>query len=185
MSLTAVLLSGGVDSTACAAFYLGSGHTLAALFVDYGQAARQQEEKAARAISRFFRIPLGVVRCRGLRSDIPGITRGRNLALLSMGLSAFADDAGIIALGVHLGSAYPDCGANFIAQVQRIFDLYTQGSVQVGVPFLEWTKTDIWAFCKREGVPVQLTYSCELGLRQPCGHCRSCRDLEVLSATSH
>jgi len=160
MSLTAVLLSGGVDSTACAAFYLGSGHTLAALFVDYGQAARQQEEKAARAISRFFRIPLGVVRCRGLRSDIPGITRGRNLALLSMGLSAFA-------------------------QVQRIFDLYTQGSVQVGVPFLEWTKTDIWAFCKREGVPVQLTYSCELGLRQPCGHCRSCRDLEVLSATSH
>ena len=44
---TLVLLSGGVDSAACAAFYRQLGHMVNGAFVDYGQPVRGQEEESA------------------------------------------------------------------------------------------------------------------------------------------
>lgn len=42
-----VLLSGGIDSAACVAFYRRLGNDVAAVFVDYGQPVREQEERSA------------------------------------------------------------------------------------------------------------------------------------------
>lgn len=182
MSTTAVLTSGGIDSTACVAFYTENVSEVHGIYVDYGQPANHHEEVAAEAIADFYRIPLHVVRCAGLRDDIPGLTRGRNLLLLTTGLMAFPEASGVIALGIHSGTSYADCGADFVSHGQDLFDLYTQGAIQIGAPFVEWTKADIWAFCKLKDVPLHLTYSCELGLPQPCGRCRSCKDLESLRA---
>jgi len=185
MSTTAILMSGGIDSTACLAFYAENVSDVHGIYVDYGQPSGHREEAAAEAIADFYRIPLHVVRCAGLRDDIPGLTRGRNLLLLTAAFMAFPDTSGIIALGIHAGTAYADCGADFVVRSQGLFDLYTQGTILIGAPFLDWTKADIWAFCKLKDVPVHLTYSCELGLPQPCGRCRSCKDLEILRAAEN
>ena len=86
---------------------------------------------------------------------------------------------GTIVLGIHAGSRYPDCSPAFISVMQSALDLYTRGTVQLLAPFLEWTKRDIVAFAEASGVPVHLTYSCELGRDQPCGACPSCSDVEA------
>jgi len=184
MSTTAVLLSGGIDSAACLAFYVACEHDVTALFIDYMHKSRHKESAAASAIARAFRVPLTHIACDGLRRDIPGITRGRNLFLLSTGLSAFPDDSGILAIGIHKGTGYRDCSSEFINSMQSVFDVCSQGAIQIGAPFLEWTKADIWDYCRRSDVPVELTYSCELGLPQPCGDCLSCGDLELLNESS-
>jgi predicted subunit of tRNA(5-methylaminomethyl-2-thiouridylate) methyltransferase len=46
-----VLLSGGIDSTACAAFYLSQDFQVHAVFVDYGQVAARREADAAKAVA--------------------------------------------------------------------------------------------------------------------------------------
>jgi 7-cyano-7-deazaguanine synthase len=49
---------------------------------------------------------------------------------------------------------------------------------------LDFSKRDIWKYCKIEKVPIHLTYSCELGKKQPCGNCDTCKDLEKIYASS-
>jgi hypothetical protein len=41
-----VLLSGGVDSSCCIAFYRGMGYDVRGVFVDYGQPVNQKEEQS-------------------------------------------------------------------------------------------------------------------------------------------
>jgi len=179
-----VLLSGGIDSTACVAFYLDQGFSVNATFVDYRQVSARRELAAAEAIAGHYAIPLIALTWSGFCEKGAGLIQGRNALLLVGALMELPQDVSILALDIHSGTTYQDCTRSFICQMQSVFDIYMQGKVQIGVPFLEWTKSDIWAFCKSRGVPLELTYSCERGLDQPCGKCLSCRDLEVLYAHS-
>jgi 7-cyano-7-deazaguanine synthase len=90
-------------------------------------------------------------------------------------------EPGVIAIGIHSGLPYYDCGEGFVAAVQAIVDGYSAGSLKIGAPFLEWDKPTIWAFCKKHKIPIHLTYSCEKGGRAPCGKCLSCKDREALN----
>lgn len=177
-----VLLSGGIDSAACAAFLKDRTDNLRAIFFDYGQLGRKQEEHAACAIAAHLRVPLTIVRCAGGKAKNAGLIPGRNACLIFLALMETQMQSGIIALGVHSGTRYWDCGPQFMASVQQVIDGYTDGRIRVSSPFLSWTKRDVWEFCKGSNVPLELTYSCERGCRQPCGFCDSCRDLEMLYA---
>ena len=66
--------------------------------------------------------------------------------------------------------------------MQSIFDIYKNGLIKIDAPFLTFYKSQIYDYCIKEKVPLNLTYSCELGLKQPCGKCLSCKDLEKISA---
>lgn len=178
----AVLLSGGIDSTACAAFYLELGFLVHGLFVDYGQAAVQPEVKAAKAIAAHYNISLVMLRWHGQREKREGLVLGRNAFLIFGALMEVPENVSILATGVHSGTDYFDCSPSFVKSAQSLIDMYTGGALQLGVPFLNWSKGDIWSFCKSQQVPVELTYSCERGEAQPCGKCLSCRDLEALYA---
>lgn len=181
---TTVLLSGGIDSTACLAYYLDHGARVEALFIDYGQAAAKREASAARLICQHFRVPLKTLKLAGASRKNAGLIVGRNAFLL---LSAELESNGrsrIVALGIHSGTKYPDCSPIFVAKMQSIFDIYAGGVLQIAAPFLKWRKPDVWAFAKARNVPLRLTYSCERGLRQPCASCESCLDLEALRASS-
>lgn len=177
-----VSLSGGIDSTACAAFYLQRGFSVRAVFVDYGQIAARREEEAAKAVARNYQIHLLKLRWSGLSQKNAGLITGRNAFLLFAAFMEMPEDVRILALGIHSGTQYRDCSPLFIRKVQSLFDTYTGGRLQIGAPFLKWTKADIWTYCRSQGVPVELTYSCERGQDQPCGQCLSCRDLEALNA---
>ncbi len=166
---------------ACLGYYRGRRHLVSALFVDYGQPARLKEVKAASAICRSLGVPLSIARLRPPRIEIRAI-RGRNAFLLSVALMSAEFEFGLVSLGIHAGTAYPDCSAAFVEQTQRIYDMYGGGRIRIDVPFVSWSKRDVYDFAARRRLPLHLTYSCLLGRKRPCGECESCRDVEKLRA---
>lgn len=177
-----VLLSGGIDSSACVAFYLKQNFSVRCMFIDYGQVAAQREFPSAKAIAKHYNVPFSRLTWSGIHKKNSGLVFGRNVFLLVSTLMEMPKYTGIIAIGAHSGTNYYDCAPAFFRKMQSIFDAYTKGRIQIGVPFLKWTKRDIMTFCRSYRVPLELTYSCERGLDQPCGQCLSCRDLEILNA---
>lgn len=179
-SAVTVLLSGGIDSTACLAFYLSQKHTTDALFIEYGQASINQELRAAQSISRHYRIQLHRIKVAGVTQKGGGLIVGRNAFLLGLALMEFRRETGLIAIGIHAGTNYADCSRPFVRRMQAIFDCCASGRIRIAAPFLAWSKRDILAFAAGRSVPIHMTYSCERGATQPCGSCLSCSDLEKL-----
>jgi 7-cyano-7-deazaguanine synthase len=175
-----VLLSGGVDSAACAAFFVERKYHVEAMHLDYGQAAAEMEFNAAHAIAEHYTIKLHYHRLSDPQRKNVGHIVGRNAFLLFAALLEFPWDSGLIGIGIHTGTPYFDCTKDFTERVQRLFDAYSDGRIRISAPFLMWEKPRIWDFCMSSKVPVSLTYSCEAGSREPCGECSSCKDLEVL-----
>jgi len=176
-----VLHSGGIDSTTCIQFMLERGYEVSALHVDYGQPANGREADAARAISEHYGHSLSFGTARSAGGKAEDLSRGRNLLLLALALVR-APSPGVVVIGIHLGSEFPDCDDAFIEETQRLYDRYALGGIQILAPFSSWSKVDIWHYAKRTAVPLHLTYSCDLGGEQPCGACSSCKDLEALRA---
>ncbi len=179
---TSLLLSGGVDSAACAALLNNNGASLSALFIDYGQRAAAAELTASQAIAEHYGIPHRSFQLTGASSKPTGLICGRNAFLLFSALVEGGATPRSIAIGIHSGTPYFDCSQAFIGRVQALFDNYSDGAVRVIAPFVDWVKPDIWAYSVKNGVPLELTYSCEQGGPIPCGVCPSCRDLEALRA---
>lgn len=177
-----VLVSGGIDSAACIDFYQRQRLEVSGLHVTYGQAGAHHEAAAARAVARHYRARLTLVRLVGVRPKSDGELLGRNGLLLFTALMELEDESAILALGIHSGTPYYDCSSSFLSTIQALVDGQCDGRIRVVAPFLEWTKKDIWDYCLANRVPIELTYSCERGLEQPCGVCLSCRDLEALRA---
>ena len=177
-----VLLSGGIDSTACVAFYLDVGRRPCAVFVDYQQPAAQREAIAAQEIADYYGVALAKLNWVGRMTKTHGLIPARNAFLLMAALMERLPTVTTIAMGIHAGTDYKDCSPEFIEQMQSLFSVYSDGDVSIGVPFIDWTKADIWAFCQSRDVPVELTWSCERSVDQPCGQCLSCLDREAAHA---
>ena len=182
MPVTTVLLSGGMDSMACVHVAQAAGANVRGLFVDYGQVSARREEAAAVRVAARFGIECGVVRVEGLQPLVAanGFIMGRNMGFVLLALMNIRDDAGAIVLGIHSGTAYSDCSPEFVTLAQQACDLYTGGRIRVEAPFVLQDKVDLAIYCLRNRLPRDLTYSCELGLDQPCGRCNSCKDLIAL-----
>jgi 7-cyano-7-deazaguanine synthase len=178
-----VLLSGGVDSTACVAYHLSRNSPVSAVFIDYGQSAAISEYRAAKAVSAHYKINLTKISISSRKKYGAGVIPGRNAFLLMLALMAFEGLGGLISIGVHSGTEYVDCSQHFIEHSQRIFDMYADGKIQISAPFLLWSKLDIWTYCKEANVPLELTYSCELGQVPPCAMCQSCMDITRLNGS--
>jgi 7-cyano-7-deazaguanine synthase len=177
---TVVLLSGGLDSSATLALYRTKSVDVSALFVEYGQPAVAQERDASQRIAAHYETRLITVRCAGLREVGAGYIRGRNALLLQMALATAQFDVGQIAIGLHSGTPYVDCSPAFLAEAQRMFDLYCDGRIRVVAPFIKDDKRGVVDFCREVKVPLGMTYSCERGGERPCGSCSSCGDRTAL-----
>ena len=177
-----VLLSGGIDSAACVAFYMASGHRVSALHVDYGQLARHDERQAALAIAVQMRVPLKILSIHDCIPKRDGQIRGRNCFLISLAVMEAESEAQLLALGVHSGTPYYDCSSAFMQMMNALVVSQTDGMVQVGAPFLAGTKRQIWVFAANCDVPLSLTYSCERGGKVTCGACPSCKALRQIRA---
>lgn len=177
-----VLFSGGIDSTACLYYFINNNYKVNGLFINYNQAAVEEEKYATSTICKYFNINLTVINCAGFKRWGEGEILGRNAFLLSTALMAAKDNENLVAVGLHAGALYNDCTIFFVKKMQELFDLYTDGRISIAAPFIDWSKGDIWQYCLNNSIPVDLTYSCENGLKQPCGKCSSCKDLEVLYA---
>jgi 7-cyano-7-deazaguanine synthase len=175
-----VLLSGGLDSAACADFFVEREYHVEAIYFDYGQASAKMEFTAAQAIAKHYSIKLHHHRFSSARQKEAGHIVGRNAFLLFAALLEFPWDTGLLGIGIHAGTPYFDCTNDFTERIQRIFDGYSNGRIRISAPFLSWEKPRIWDYCLNAKVPVSQTYSCESGSQKPCGKCASCKDMEVL-----
>ena len=177
-----VLFSGGIDSTACISFYKMNNYNVQGLYIDYGQPSAKRELQAVKKLSNLLDVNVKTLSLRPNKINNDELIIGRNAFLLTTALLIFPIHVSIVAMGVHAGTDYNDCNIEFINSMQQIFDTYTFGKIQIYAPFIEWSKADIWKYCKKNNIPTGDTYSCELGLIQPCGQCLSCNDLRKLYA---
>jgi 7-cyano-7-deazaguanine synthase len=176
-----ILLSGGIDSACCIAFYQEMGYEVTGVFVNYGQPPVQREEQSANAIAKYYGIPLHTVHSCGPSGEFRGEIPGRNAFLVFAALLYHPIFSGVLALGIHSGTPYYDCSQDFAFQLNKIVAGYRNGKVVLGTPFLTWTKQMVYEFCLERKIPIHLTWSCEVGPSEPCGQCMSCMDREHLN----
>ena len=179
-----ILLSGGIDSAACLHFYKELGRLPCALFIDYGQLAAKIEKKCATEIANYYSAPLLLSKWSGPTIKKSGLINGRNAFLITAAMMEKPEHINIISIGLHSGVEYSDCSEEFIAKIQSITDIYENGTVDISTPFMNFTKSELYSYCKKNNVPIELTYSCEEGKLPPCRKCLSCIDRELLDASS-
>ena len=154
---------------------LQEGCQLSALFVDYGQAARQQEAEASTRVAKFMRIEYGTVALQFPQTFQRGEIPFRNgLLVYAAAVSSPADTD--IALGVHAGVPYPDCSVEFLDALETSLVRSQDRPLRLLAPLKTWKKSEILAYTFRENLPIDITYSCEAGTPFPCGNCLSCLD---------
>lgn len=151
-----VLLSGGLDSTTCAAWALAHGLAPVALSVDYGQRHRLELTRA-RAVAARLAIPHRVVALdlraiggsaltdaaidvprdrdvSGGEAEIPvTYVPARNTVLLSLALGlAEVIDARVLVIGANAidYSGYPDCRPAFLEAFAGLAGLATRAGVE-------------------------------------------------------
>lgn len=179
-----VLLSGGLDSVTLATLAKRAGVLSAAVFVDYGQPARQQELTAARRWSslqraRLYEIsatPHGVEAMEGVGLKGPRIVPCRNLVLVSLAATVAAS---IGAQEVWYGATgadqkeYADCRPVYAQAMTAVLEPF---GVSAHAPLAGMRRSDVCLLAKALGVVVGDTWSCyspDSG-GKPCGACNSC-----------
>ena len=180
-----VLLSGGLDSVTVAQMMLRRNELGACLIVDYGQPHARWE------------IPCAINWCgkhavKALHADVPmlggggmrighgaagpRVVPGRNLALISLGVSAaLVHGCNAVVVGCNADDAadYPDCRVSFITAANATAMAY---GVRILAPLLGMTKRQVVGEALRVGVVIEDTWSCyEPRGPAPCGTCNACR----------
>ena len=178
-----VLMSGGIDSAACAHFFQQRGDNVKGVFVDYGQMAANAERKAVARISKHFGIPFSALSFKGNYSYGVGEVVGRNAFLIFAALLGARPTSGVITLGIHAGTPYYDCGSDFGKHVDHLVQSYSVGRIRLHCPFLMSPKAFIYDYARKAELPLQLTYSCELGTVPPCEQCPSCKERGAIQAS--
>jgi 7-cyano-7-deazaguanine synthase len=175
-----VLLSGGIDSAACAHFLERNGYSVSCMFVDYGQAPAGEESKASAALAERMGLTLTNHKVSPAGVLGKGEIRGRNAFLVMTALLLCDPSTRVISLGIHSGTAYYDCSPAFATLMDRVLAEYSDGCTRLFTPFLYWTKNAVVDYFRGSGLPIELTYSCEMGQPAACGVCPSCRDRRAL-----
>ena len=177
MANATVLMSGGIDSAACAHLLAWQGNTINAVFINHGQAAA---ERAVRAIATRIGANLSCYSVLGSGPFAAGELVGRNAFLVFTALFLTRARPGILAMGIHGGTPYWDCSEAFAHEMETFVGKHTDRKVVFVAPFLTWSKREVYEYFVTTGIDVSVTYSCEAGTIPVCGRCASCRDRKAL-----
>jgi 7-cyano-7-deazaguanine synthase len=196
-----VLVSGGLDSTTLVYWLSQQGAGVQPLFLDYGQHCVETEHETV------LRVLPADVAPSVRRLDLSSIYAGspsrlireanlwtervssedmylpyRNLLFLSVA-AAFAQSRGIgyvYAAFINSNHALEiDCSSDFFDRLGEMLSDF--GRVRIEMPFRERSKRDVAFLAAELGVPIGLTYSCQISSATPCGACPNCVErLEAL-----
>ncbi len=198
MARTALIYSGGVDSTVLLAHLLAEGREVHCLSVDYGQRHRRELE-AARAICHHYGVDHRLADLRALaplfgsnaltggvkvpeghyeeESMKATVVPNRNMLLISVATAwAVSLRAESVAYGAHGGdhAIYPDCRPEFAEALDRAVRLADWHEVRLERPFVKMDKAAIVRRGAELDVPFGLTWSCYVGGGRHCGKCGTC-----------
>jgi len=198
MDRTALIYSGGVDSTVLLAHLLAEGREVHCLSVDYGQRHRRELE-AARAICAHYGVDHRLADLRALaplfgsnaltggvkvpeghyeeESMKATVVPNRNMLLISVATAwAVSLKAESVAYGAHGGdhAIYPDCRPEFAEALDRAVRLADWHEVRLERPFVKMDKAAIVRRGAELDVPFGLTWSCYVGGERHCGKCGTC-----------
>lgn len=197
-----VLLSGGMDSATAAVEARERGYDVYALHVSYGQRTESKELDCARKLSKYVGVAaflhvgtshlrkIGASSLTDKKIDIvyadlesekipSSYVPFRNANLLAMAVSyAEANDCEAVYIGAHSEdySGYPDCRPEFFDAFQQVINAGTkpETSIELVVPFVDWSKADIAERGLELDVPFELTWSCYRDEASACGTCDAC-----------
>lgn len=170
---------GGVDSTALMKYYLDLGYIVRGVHFDYGHPACLGERRALMAISNYYDVLVEYSQILPAISNVSETSvelNGRNALFVLSALNQVNQNEGLISLGIHAYSPYYDCSPSFVKNFQALLDGYYKGTVILDAPFLNFSKGDIFNYCREIRAPIELTHSCEKLSDQACGSCSSCME---------
>ena len=197
-----VLLSGGLDSTVCAALAAAeTGRAPLAVTFDYGQRHRTELDRATAVAARLgaehLVVRLDTTAWGGSALTDPTVevpagggegipvtyVPARNIIFLAVALGiAEARGADAVHIGVNAVdySGYPDCRPEFIEAFRRVAAVGQKRGVEgrpvdIRTPLIGLSKADIVRRGVEIGAPLELTWSCYRGGTAPCGDCDACR----------
>lgn len=195
-----VLLSGGMDSTACLHWARAKYRSVRAVGFDYGQPHRDAELTAAGKLARKWSIPFEVIALAdalhsGILNGVPeheptpttathrAFVPGRNLVFLSLALARACQwwtDHGldlVIGACAEDAAGFPDCTEQFLRAADRALSVAVDRKVHVNAPYLRMTKEqllrDVELRFPSGLADVQASWSCYVG-QGPCGKCTAC-----------
>ncbi|QQG48014.1 MAG: 7-cyano-7-deazaguanine synthase [archaeon] len=186
-----VLLSGGIDSATCL-YLLRREHDVRAITFEY-RGIVASELASARAIAAHAGVrEHRVVRLPDLReaADIgaekfpgrpPSYIPARNAVFYGLAAS-FAEEVGavVVAGGHHKEDAvrFPDASPAFFSALERALLVGTPAlrrrGMRIVLPLRTLSKSQVLRRASREGVPLQLTWSCHRDGRLHCWKCEGC-----------
>jgi len=196
-----VLLSGGMDSSVCAALAIRETDA-AALHISYGQRTEERERWAFERICD----RLGIKRRLALKNDTLSIVGGsaltdREIAVPEAGqqignkipvtyvpfrnahfLAAAVSWAEVLGANrIYIGaveqdsSGYPDCRPAYYRAFNEVIKAGTrEGSIEIVTPLIAMRKSAIVKLGLELGAPFDLTWSCYSREDKACGVCESC-----------
>jgi 7-cyano-7-deazaguanine synthase len=185
-----VLSSGGVDSSVMMEILKKKGCLLFPLFIDYGQLAAHAEWEACQRMCQHLDLKPEQMNVNGFGRLIPsGLTRSdldvekeaflptRNLLFLTLGAAyGFVKAAHVVAIGLLANPIFPDQTLTFVREAERTIRKAIGVDITVLAPLISLDKTDILRLARKYGLPIEYTYSCHSGNKEPCGHCISCKE---------
>ena len=204
MSKVVVLLSGGLDSTTCAAIAVeefGEAFVQGVSFV-YGQKHEQEVESAAN-VAAWYNFPHEIIELPnvfegfgstlidanksnpvGTYDDITGVSPTyvpfRNGILISYAAAiGLTKEVDLIYFGAHSEDAanwaYPDCTPEFIGSMASAIYVGTYHKLRLVTPLQWMDKKDVVQVGLYLDAPYHLTTSCYNGGEVACGRCPTCR----------
>jgi len=201
---TVVTLSGGMDSTVCAALAVrqSGAERVAALHISYGQRTEAREQRAFGEICD----RLGITRRLMVRNQALGEIGGSALTDASLAVPEAGPETGsqipityvpfrnahflsvavswaevLGAPEIFIGaveqdsSGYPDCRPAYYDAFNRLIQAGTrEGNIRIQTPLISLRKAEIVRLGMEAGAPFELTWSCYSREETACGVCESC-----------
>ena len=195
-------MSGGMDSTVCAAIARDMGYTLAALHVNYQQRTQEREKKSFHDVAGHYGITerlevdisyLAAIGGSSLTDQAMEVPQAdlqnlevpntyvpfRNANMLAIATSwAEINGASCIVIGAvqEDSSGYPDCRQEFYDAFQKVIDTGTKPDTRIKIltPIIFLSKKEIVLKGIELGAPFHLSWSCYKAEEAACGECDSC-----------
>lgn len=191
-----ILMSGGLDSTTLAYYFLKQQVDFFPLIVNYGQHCFETElNRLKQVLPEYYLSKLEIIDVSDIyrHSNSKFIKEGdlwndnlsaddlyipyRNVLLLTIGAS-FAKTIGMNKVySAFINSNHAkeiDCSSNFFDSLDAILSEY--GSVKMVMPFRNLSKYEVAKLGIEVFAPIALTFSCQASSVIPCGACPNCVD---------